>query len=90
MAPAEILPLLVTVGSVEFAIFASLLLKIEPVGAIFIAVPRVVVAGVPIVVALVVPVSIVGSGYDGSDECCAQDNCAQNQKRCICFSFTWR
>jgi len=73
MAPPEVLPLLVALHSVEIAIIPVLLLKIYPVGPIFIAVPLMIVTGVSIVVAPVLVISVVSSRYDRSDEGGAQE-----------------
>jgi len=73
MAPPEVLPLPVTVHSVEFKILPVLLLKICPVGTIFVVVPLMIVTGVLIVIAPFVAVSVVVSRCEWSDEGGAQE-----------------
>ncbi len=73
VAPPEVFPLLVTPHSVEFKVFAVLLLKINAVGTIFVAVPLMIVAAVSIVVAPLVVVSVIGSRSERSDEGGAQE-----------------
>jgi hypothetical protein len=77
MAPLEVLLLLAPFHSVEITIIAMLLLEIGAVRAIFVAVPRMVVASISIVIAFfgMVPVS---SGYDRTDKRGAQHQRAQD------------
>src|ERR1700730_18595291 len=72
MTPPEVFPLLIALHSVEIAIIPVLLLQICPVRAIFVAVPGVIVAGVSIVIAPLLTISVVSSRYDRSDEGGAQ------------------
>jgi hypothetical protein len=70
MAPAEVAVLLATIHSVENNIVPVLLLYIHSIGAIFVVVPLMIIAGVSIVVPPIVPV--VGLNRERSDEGGAQ------------------
>jgi hypothetical protein len=78
MAPPEVMPLPLTILSVEITVVLVSFLKIYPVSTIFVAVPHVVVTAVSIVVASLVMVSLFSSRHGRTDQAAAQHQRAQH------------
>jgi hypothetical protein len=80
MAPLEVLLLLAPLHLIEVPVVSLLLLEIGAVSTIFVVVPRMVVAGISIVIAFFVMVAVVSSSGDRANQSGAHHQCAQNQK----------
>src|SRR5690348_12598566 len=80
MAPLEVLLLLASLHFIEMTLIPMLILDVGAVSTILIVVPGMVVAGIAIVVALFVMVSVFSSRCDGNDQGGAERQRAQYQE----------
>jgi hypothetical protein len=81
VAPFEVFPLPSGLLSIEFAVVPALFPQVDTIGTIFLIVPGMIISAVTIVVSFIVMiVTILGSGGQGSHQGCPGGKQAQNEK----------